>query len=202
MAKKQGKGRGSRQKTEHKQDEGSTSETDAETDRFNSHRERKPSSNGKTGSWRGHPWLVNGLQATVVAVAVAVCSAIVYQGVMYVSDSDAFDFDIQKAPWGNASTAAQEWFGNLNLDNAPEWLRRIGNSNATAYDRKPDRLGLSLARKGLRAKYPVVLVPGFVTSGLELWAGHECFKGALPLLHRGCALVAGQRRGLAWRLPG
>lgn len=31
-------------------------------------------------------------------------------------------------------------------------------------------------RKGARAKYPIVLIPGFVTTGLELWEGHDCFK--------------------------
>ena len=30
--------------------------------------------------------------------------------------------------------------------------------------------------KGARAKYPIVLIPGFITTGLELWEGHECFR--------------------------
>ena len=28
--------------------------------------------------------------------------------------------------------------------------------------------------KNLRPKHPVILVPGFITTGLELWEGHEC----------------------------
>lgn len=36
------------------------------------------------------------------------------------------------------------------------------------------RPGQILRNEGLRPKYPVVIVPGFVTSGLELWHGHEC----------------------------
>ncbi|KAG2495385.1 hypothetical protein HYH03_006653 [Edaphochlamys debaryana] len=36
------------------------------------------------------------------------------------------------------------------------------------------RPGLAMARKGYRAKHPVVIVPGFVTSGLELWRGLPC----------------------------
>lgn len=31
-------------------------------------------------------------------------------------------------------------------------------------------------KKGAQAKHPIVLIPGFVTTGLELWEGHECFK--------------------------
>lgn len=31
-------------------------------------------------------------------------------------------------------------------------------------------------REGASAKHPIVLIPGFVTTGLELWEGHECFK--------------------------
>lgn len=46
-----------------------------------------------------------------------------------------------------------------------------------AYD--PSRVSLGLAKKGVTAKYPVIIIPGFVTSGLELWHGLDCFKGAL-----------------------
>lgn len=31
-------------------------------------------------------------------------------------------------------------------------------------------------KKGASVKHPIVLIPGFVTTGLELWEGHECFK--------------------------
>lgn len=37
-----------------------------------------------------------------------------------------------------------------------------------------DQPGVKLAREGLRAKHPVVFVPGIVTGGLELWEGHAC----------------------------
>ncbi|KAL0043739.1 hypothetical protein WJX82_004801 [Trebouxia sp. C0006] len=36
------------------------------------------------------------------------------------------------------------------------------------------RPGKVLLDEGLRPKHPVVVVPGFVTSGLELWQGHKC----------------------------
>ena len=39
------------------------------------------------------------------------------------------------------------------------------------------RPGLQHAKKhGLKSKYPVVMVPGFVTSGLEVWKGKSCMK--------------------------
>ena len=38
------------------------------------------------------------------------------------------------------------------------------------------RPGKMLADEGARAKHPVFLIPGFVTTGLELWQGEECAK--------------------------
>ena len=41
----------------------------------------------------------------------------------------------------------------------------------------PDPPGVKLRKEGLTAKHPVVFVPGIVTGGLELWAGHQCAEG-------------------------
>ncbi|RRT60143.1 hypothetical protein BHE74_00004795 [Ensete ventricosum] len=41
----------------------------------------------------------------------------------------------------------------------------------------PDPPGVKLQKEGLRAKHPVVFVPGIVTGGLELWEGHQCADG-------------------------
>ncbi|KAL0009923.1 hypothetical protein SO802_005031 [Lithocarpus litseifolius] len=41
----------------------------------------------------------------------------------------------------------------------------------------PDPPGLKLKKEGLKAKHPVVFVPGIVTGGLELWEGHQCAEG-------------------------
>ena len=38
------------------------------------------------------------------------------------------------------------------------------------------RPGFQLAKEGARAQYPVVMIPGFVTSGLEVWGGKECAR--------------------------
>ncbi|KAA8534796.1 hypothetical protein F0562_029762 [Nyssa sinensis] len=41
----------------------------------------------------------------------------------------------------------------------------------------PDPLGVKLHKEGLKAKHPVVFVPGIVTGVLELWEGHQCAEG-------------------------
>ena len=41
----------------------------------------------------------------------------------------------------------------------------------------PDPPGLKLRKEGVKAKHPVVFVPGIVTGGLELWEGHQCAEG-------------------------
>lgn len=38
----------------------------------------------------------------------------------------------------------------------------------------PESPGVRLSREGVTALHPVVLVPGIVTSGLELWEGRPC----------------------------
>ncbi|XP_006357470.1 phospholipid:diacylglycerol acyltransferase 1-like [Solanum tuberosum] len=40
-----------------------------------------------------------------------------------------------------------------------------------------DPPGVKLRNEGLKAKHPVVFVPGIVTCGLELWEGHQCAEG-------------------------
>lgn len=67
----------------------------------------------------------------------------------------------------------------LDIDMLPDNLRASMVMGSTAYKADPNRVGLHMQRKGLRAKYPVILVPGFVTSGLEMWASHDCFKSVL-----------------------
>lgn len=41
----------------------------------------------------------------------------------------------------------------------------------------PDPPGVKLKKEGLRAKHPVVFIPGIVTGGLELWEGKQCADG-------------------------
>jgi phospholipid:diacylglycerol acyltransferase len=46
--------------------------------------------------------------------------------------------------------------------------------NSYFYD--DDYPGISLAQNGMEKKHPVVMIPGFVTTGLELWEGENCAK--------------------------
>lgn len=57
------------------------------------------------------------------------------------------------------------------------WHAFDAHGNSSVYDRKPDRPGRVMAARGATVKYPIILIPGFVTSGLELWHGHECAEG-------------------------
>lgn len=41
----------------------------------------------------------------------------------------------------------------------------------------PESPGTRLSREGLKAHHPVVLVPGIITGGLELWEGRPCAEG-------------------------
>lgn len=41
---------------------------------------------------------------------------------------------------------------------------------------RADSVGQRSAAAGMRARHPVVLLPGFITSGLELWQGDECAR--------------------------
>lgn len=50
-------------------------------------------------------------------------------------------------------------------------------SNLTVFgisSNKTERIGVRLRKEGMRPKHPVVIVPGFVTTGLELWAAKPC----------------------------
>jgi Lecithin:cholesterol acyltransferase len=47
---------------------------------------------------------------------------------------------------------------------------------ATYYTRQSQRPGYQLAQQGAKVNYPVVMIPGFVTSGLEVWTSRECAK--------------------------
>ena len=56
-------------------------------------------------------------------------------------------------------------------DSISEHVRLVRNSSD-----EEARPGLELYAQGRRPKHPVVVVPGFVTSGLELWQGQDCAK--------------------------
>ncbi|KAH6758187.1 phospholipid:diacylglycerol acyltransferase [Perilla frutescens var. frutescens] len=68
------------------------------------------------------------------------------------------------------------WWGLLFLYNLmPSSFPQYVSEAITG--RWPDPPGQKLREEGLRAKHPVVFVPGIVTGGLELWEGHHCAEG-------------------------
>lgn len=59
--------------------------------------------------------------------------------------------------------------------NLTEFAARHGiNMPDVFQSEEAPRPGRELAKKGWKPKHPIVIVPGFVTSGLELWAGKPC----------------------------
>lgn len=49
--------------------------------------------------------------------------------------------------------------------------------NGTLHEsEETNRVGYQLREQNARAKHPVVMIPGFVTTGLELWQGLPCAK--------------------------
>ncbi|XP_010261970.1 PREDICTED: phospholipid:diacylglycerol acyltransferase 1-like [Nelumbo nucifera] len=62
----------------------------------------------------------------------------------------------------------------------------------------PDPPGVKLQKEGLRAKHPVVFVPGIVTGGLELWEGHQCADGLFRKRLWGGTFGEVYKRPLCW----
>ncbi|XP_011093787.1 phospholipid:diacylglycerol acyltransferase 1 isoform X1 [Sesamum indicum] len=62
----------------------------------------------------------------------------------------------------------------------------------------PDPPGVKLAKDGLKAKHPVVFVPGIVTGGLELWEGHACAEGLFRKRLWGGTFGEVYKRPLCW----
>ncbi|KAA8523292.1 hypothetical protein F0562_009715 [Nyssa sinensis] len=62
----------------------------------------------------------------------------------------------------------------------------------------PDPPGVKLHKEGLKAKHPVVFVPGIVTGGLELWEGHQCAEGLFRKRLWGGTFGEVYKRPLCW----
>lgn len=62
----------------------------------------------------------------------------------------------------------------------------------------PDPPGVKLQKEGLRAKHPVVFVPGIVTGGLELWEGKQCAEGLFRKRLWGGTFGEVYKRPLCW----
>ncbi|KAF3657071.1 putative phospholipid:diacylglycerol acyltransferase 2 [Capsicum annuum] len=64
--------------------------------------------------------------------------------------------------------------------------------------RVPEAPGVRLKRDGLTALHPVVLVPGIVTGGLELWEGRPCSEGLFRKRLWGGSFTEIFKRPLCW----
>jgi hypothetical protein len=53
-------------------------------------------------------------------------------------------------------------------------LNTMLNETIASFKLPADRPGKRLAASGVRAKHPVLIVPGMTSSGLELWRGKSC----------------------------
>ncbi|KAF5776166.1 putative transferase [Helianthus annuus] len=62
----------------------------------------------------------------------------------------------------------------------------------------PDPPGVKLDKEGLKAKHPVVFVPGIVTGGLELWEGRPCMDGLFRKRLWGGTFGEVYKRPLCW----
>lgn len=73
------------------------------------------------------------------------------------------------------STMAQRVLPQLQ-ENWMSMFNESKNLATTYYTRQSQRPGYQLAQMGATVHYPVVMIPGFVTSGLEVWTSRECAK--------------------------
>jgi len=64
----------------------------------------------------------------------------------------------------------------LRFINATAIETRSRASSASLRTKKEPSPGSQLASQGALAKHPVIMVPGFITSGLEFWSGEECYS--------------------------
>jgi len=88
-----------------------------------------------------------------------------------------------------------EWMAPLFTvnENVTQWLSSLSSSNESAASyywnrltndtlsvghlmKERERPGFQLAKQGARGSHPLVMIPGFVTSGLEVWEGKECAR--------------------------
>lgn len=66
------------------------------------------------------------------------------------------------------------------VDSLPDWVNDTVLARLPALELQPETRsrargpGVELRERGLTPKHPVVIVPGFVSTGLELWRGKKC----------------------------
>ena len=96
-----------------------------------------------------------------------VSSSMRHSGVLDGEDSMRFEFD--------PSLVAQRVIPQLQ-ENWNSMFNESYSLTATYVTRQSQRPGYQLAQQGAQANYPVIMIPGFVTSGLDVWTSRECAK--------------------------
>mmetsp|Transcript_25232 Transcript_25232/g.35571 ORF Transcript_25232/g.35571 Transcript_25232/m.35571 type:complete len:726 (-) Transcript_25232:35-2212(-) len=101
---------------------------------------------------------------------------VILGGMLFMASQLLFGFCLHKA--GVTETdVIEDFLAQKVLPNIENGWARINGSISAAYlTQERLRPGYQLAQQGAKAKYPIVMVPGFITSGLELWGGHECAR--------------------------
>lgn len=65
---------------------------------------------------------------------------------------------------------------NVAFEEIHQYLNVSMDSFTQSLTQEKKNVGNELKQQGATANYPIVIVPGFVTSGLEVWSGKECAK--------------------------
>lgn len=123
-------------------------------------------------------------QPLLTALAVLAVAAAVFVAVYRGDNASQYLAKIDTPAWMDMSNTTAELRSVLQRMGKNVDIQQFQTSingmfySSFSYAHDPSRVSLELAKEGVAAKYPVVIIPGFVTSGLELWHGLKCFKGA------------------------
>jgi Lecithin:cholesterol acyltransferase len=141
---------------------------------------KNKSSGDSTGSNNGK-WMALSIAIGAVAIAYAVHEHNLLSEAMSSFNTSGYSLSINDAFNGTALSLApfEEFFdGYFGEDSKfhTEWEKIQQKISISSESFKP-LVGQRMAEEGYKAKHPVFMVPGFVTSGLELWSGEECAEG-------------------------
>ncbi|XP_028186338.1 putative phospholipid:diacylglycerol acyltransferase 2 [Glycine soja] len=106
------------------------------------------------------------------------------------STENGFNLEVEEVLLGGAGYMCTTW-----------WLLSLvyGCLPATLFGfEAPESPGVRLSREGVTALHPVVLVPGIVIGGLELWEGRSCAEGLFRKRLWGDSFVQILKRPLCW----
>eukprot|EP00590_Aulacoseira_subarctica_P012224 CAMPEP_0172417628 /NCGR_PEP_ID=MMETSP1064-20121228/4168_1 /TAXON_ID=202472 /ORGANISM="Aulacoseira subarctica , Strain CCAP 1002/5" /LENGTH=651 /DNA_ID=CAMNT_0013156103 /DNA_START=35 /DNA_END=1990 /DNA_ORIENTATION=+ len=74
------------------------------------------------------------------------------------------------------ANSASEFMNLYIMPSVNRALAAINGSLPTLTETEQNRPGYKLAQLGAKAKHPIAIVPGFTSSGLEMWQGETCAK--------------------------